>query len=150
LRKFLELPNGIPDESTFFRVFKRIQPGQPAQCLYEWLAGARETEGRAVNSDGKTIRGSGGVEEKSNEIRAIPKLPEILDIKGSVITYGAKVPAAPLLIPVFWDTISYKGGWGEDRVGTLSLAPGRRNFGGVQSGKGPDGRGGGGFAYYRG
>jgi hypothetical protein len=58
LRKVLELPNGIPDESTFFRVFKRIRPEQLGRCRYEWLAGARETEGRAVNIDGKTIRGS--------------------------------------------------------------------------------------------
>ncbi|MDR0377492.1 MAG: ISAs1 family transposase [Spirochaetaceae bacterium] len=113
LRKFLELPNGIPDESTFFRVFKRIQPEQLGKCLYEWLAGARETEGRAVNIDGKTIRGSGGgggnpvhvvsawageeeivlgqlaVDEKSNEIRAIPRLLELLDVRGSVITIDA-------------------------------------------------------------
>jgi hypothetical protein len=62
LKKFLELPNGIPDESTFFWVFKQIQPGQLAQCLYEWLAGAGETDGRAINIDGKTIRGSAGGE----------------------------------------------------------------------------------------
>jgi predicted transposase YbfD/YdcC len=113
LRKFLELPNGIPDESTFSRVFKRVKPEQLSQCLYEWLAEARETAGRLVNIDGKTIRGSGdsahnpvhvvsawageeeivlgqvAVDEKSNEITAIPKLLDLLDIKGSVVTIDA-------------------------------------------------------------
>ncbi|MDR1374774.1 MAG: transposase family protein, partial [Treponema sp.] len=35
LRKFLELPAGIPDESTFFRVFSRIQPEELSRSLYE-------------------------------------------------------------------------------------------------------------------
>jgi hypothetical protein len=43
LKKFLELPHGIPEESMFFRVFRRIKP--------------------AVNIDGKTIRGSGNMEQ---------------------------------------------------------------------------------------
>jgi hypothetical protein len=59
LRKFLELPDGIPDESTFFRVFRRVKPEELAGSLYEWLAEAREGKNRAVNIDGKTIRGSG-------------------------------------------------------------------------------------------
>jgi hypothetical protein len=64
LKKFLELPNGIPDESTFCRVFQRIKPEELARCLYSWIAEARETEGTAINIDGKTIRGSSRGEKK--------------------------------------------------------------------------------------
>jgi hypothetical protein len=59
LKKFLEMPNGIPGGSTFFRVFKRVKPEEPGLSLYEWLAGMREAPITAVNRDGKTIRGSG-------------------------------------------------------------------------------------------
>jgi hypothetical protein len=86
--------------------------------LYEWLAEARELGGTLINVDGKTIRGSGdgekkplhvvsawagdeeivfcqaAVEEKSkgNEvspITAIPKLLDLLDIKGATVTIDA-------------------------------------------------------------
>ena len=58
-RKFLELPGGIPDESTFFRVFQRVKPAQLSSCLYAWLFEARELQGQSINIDGKTLRGSG-------------------------------------------------------------------------------------------
>jgi hypothetical protein len=64
LKRFLELPNGIPDESTFCRVFQRIKPEELAGCLYSWIAEARELEGTAINTDGKTIRGSSHGEKK--------------------------------------------------------------------------------------
>ncbi|GHV74603.1 ISAs1 family transposase [Spirochaetia bacterium] len=113
LRSFLELPHGIPDESTFFRVFTRVNPKELSSCLYEWLIEARESTGKHINIDGKTIRGSGNgekpavhvvsawvgdeeivlgqlaVDEKSNEITAIPKLLDLLDIKGATITIDA-------------------------------------------------------------
>ena len=37
LRKFLELPDGIPDSDTFRRVFERINPEALSECLYDWL-----------------------------------------------------------------------------------------------------------------
>ena len=37
LRQFLELPHGIPDSDTFRRVFERINPEAPGECLYDWL-----------------------------------------------------------------------------------------------------------------
>jgi predicted transposase YbfD/YdcC len=113
LRRFLELPNGIPDESTFCRVFQRVKPDELAGCLYSWLADAREWGGTCINIDGKTIRGSAdreknavhvvsawagdegivlgqmAVDEKSNEITAIPKLLDLLDVKGATITIDA-------------------------------------------------------------
>ena len=37
LRKFLELPHGIPGSDTFRRVFEQINPEALAECLYDWL-----------------------------------------------------------------------------------------------------------------
>jgi predicted transposase YbfD/YdcC len=113
LKRFLELPNGIPDESTFFRVFQRVKPESLSQCLNAWLLEMREITDNGINIDGKTIRGSkqGGkpavhvvsawagadeivlgqvaVDKKSNEITAIPKLLELFDVKGTTITIDA-------------------------------------------------------------
>ena len=95
LKKFLDLPNGIPDSDTFRRLFERLNPTALANCLYEWLSVQREGR-QIVAIDGKTIRGSGSAaqnarhvvsafvtnnqivlgelatEEKSNEITAMP------------------------------------------------------------------------------
>ena len=35
LRKFLELPGGIPDESTFFWVFQRVNPKELSEVIYK-------------------------------------------------------------------------------------------------------------------
>ena len=112
LRKFLELPNGIPDSDTFRRVFERLDPQELSKCLYDWLANHRES-GEIVAVDGKTIRGSADsrhkayhvisafaaesqitlgeltTDEKSNEITAIPELLQMVDIRGSVVTIDA-------------------------------------------------------------
>ena len=37
LRKYLELPNGIPDSDTFRRVFENINPEELSECLVNWL-----------------------------------------------------------------------------------------------------------------
>ena len=57
LRKFLELPHGIPDSDTFRRVFGRINPEALAECLYDWL-GCHWEKGTVVAIDGKTICGN--------------------------------------------------------------------------------------------
>ena len=112
LEGFLELPNGIPDQDTFRRLLERLDPGELARCLYGWLAASRGG-GQLVNIDGKTIRGSGNgkhaayhvisawvgethitlgelaVEEKSNEIPAIPRLLDLIDIEGCTVTLDA-------------------------------------------------------------
>lgn len=112
LKGFLSLPNGIPDNDTFRRVFERIQPKALSECLYDWL-GCNRREGSVIAIDGKTIRGSGNkshrayhvvsafaaenqltlgvitTEEKTNEITAVPELLDMLDIKGSIITADA-------------------------------------------------------------
>lgn len=112
-REFLELPNGIPDQDTFRRLFERINPTELKKCLDGWLA-EHERTGREVNIDGKTIRGSGkagdhtalhvvsawvaeqnlvlgqiSTDEKSNEITAIPQLLDLLDVAGDTITIDA-------------------------------------------------------------
>jgi len=113
LRGFLELPNGIPDRDTFRRVFERVDPTALAKSLNAWLGNDGTPGGRSINIDGKTICGSKSknhpsyhvvsawvaensitlgelaVEEKSNEITAIPELLDLIDIEGDIITIDA-------------------------------------------------------------
>lgn len=113
---FLELPHGIPDHDTFNRVFQALDPECFCQCFIEWTQGLREPlEGEVVAMDGKSLRrsldknkgqslphivsawasGSGlvlgqvKVDEKSNEIRAIPQLIESLNLEGCTVTIDA-------------------------------------------------------------
>lgn len=112
LRTFLELPNGIPDSDTFRRVFERLNPKELSDCLSDWLNIEREKRG-IVAIDGKTICGSGNtehkayhvvsafvaenqitlgevvVDEKSNEIKAVPELLDLIDVKGDIVTADA-------------------------------------------------------------
>ena len=111
-RGFLTLPNGIPDSDTFRRIFERINPEELAETLYDWLCEIRP-DGSVIAIDGKTIRGSKSAErkayhivsafvaenqitlgevateEKSNEIKAVPELLNLVDISNSTITADA-------------------------------------------------------------
>lgn len=116
LKKFLSLPNGTPSHDTFERVFKLIDPQVFQQCLRDWTVGLAETLGiKHIAIDGKSLRGSGifsaklgplhlvsawatqahlvlgqvAVDGKSNEITAIPKLLELLDLHGALVTIDA-------------------------------------------------------------
>ncbi len=116
LREFLELPNGIPSDDTFRRVFERIQPEALEQCLSQWLQTLMGSlKGEIIPIDGKNLRGSYDrnqeksalhlvtawaseqrlvlgqvkVEDHSNEITAIPALLELLDLNGAIITLDA-------------------------------------------------------------
>jgi predicted transposase YbfD/YdcC len=116
LRRFLELPNGIPSHDTFGRVFGKLDPAALLLCLQNWLADLRaKLGGEHVAIDGKTLRGSHdgdtrpnalhlvsawagearlflgqiAVAEKSNEITAIPQLLELLDIEGDTVSIDA-------------------------------------------------------------
>lgn len=114
LKGFLELPNGIPDSDTFRRVFERVDSQELMVCLQQWLLEAVESGGRLVNIDGKTICGSGKrgdhsalhvvsawvhetemvlgqipTDEKSNEITAIPKLLDLVDVEGDIVSIDA-------------------------------------------------------------
>jgi predicted transposase YbfD/YdcC len=116
LKKFIELPNGIPSIHTFRRVFRMIDTKQFEKCFIYWIKNiARETKGKVIAIDGKTARGAkdttedkspihivsawmsqtglvlGQVktDEKSNEITAIPELLDLLFIEGATVTTDA-------------------------------------------------------------
>src|ERR1044072_2151985 len=116
LGRFLDLDNGIPSEDTFRRVLARLDPGAFEKCLLSWMQAVQEaTESRLIAIDGKTLRGSYNkrdgkaaihmvsawatenklslgqvvVDEKSNEIPAIPELLRLLDLSGALVTIDA-------------------------------------------------------------
>ena len=112
----LDLPYGIPGHDTFRRVLSRLDPEELTRCFIAWTEALSETSGGAIVSiDGKTLRhsfdratgqaaihrvrawasanrlvlGQLKVEEKSNEITAIPRLLQLLDLQGAVVTIDA-------------------------------------------------------------
>jgi len=114
LRKYIELPNGMPSLSTIGRLLNIISPKQFEKCFANWMKTAVNLDERDIISiDGKTMRGSingenrgahivsalckshslviGQVKtsEKSNEITAIPELLGMLYIKGCIVTIDA-------------------------------------------------------------
>mgnify|MGYP001002102782 FL=1 len=116
LETFLELPNGIPSHDTFGRVFAAIDPDEFEKSFREWVQTIHKlTRGQVIALDGKQLRGSQEsetgrsaiymvsawasenqlvlgqqkVDDKSNEITAIPKLLKILEINGCIITIDA-------------------------------------------------------------
>ena len=66
MRKFLELPNCIPDSDTFRRLFKKT-PEDLSECLVNWLE-LELSERCVIAVDGKTIRGSQNKEHKAYHI----------------------------------------------------------------------------------
>jgi predicted transposase YbfD/YdcC len=115
LRKFLNLKNGIPSEDTINRVFSSIDSDQFESCFMEWVNSISElSQGQVIAIDGKTLRGAKSkgkkspvhmvsawanennvvlgqvrVNDKSNEITAIPELLDKLIIQGNIITIDA-------------------------------------------------------------
>ena len=116
LRMYLSLPGGIPSHDTFGRVFSIIDPKAFSECFVKWTQALHiATEGEVIALDGKTIRhsfdtatgkkalhlvsawasenglalGHVKVDSKSNEIKAIPKLLEMIDIAGRIVTIDA-------------------------------------------------------------
>jgi predicted transposase YbfD/YdcC len=116
LKTFLELPNGIPTHDTFGRVFGALDSDQFQSCFLNWItAVSRVTKGQVIAIDGKTLRrshdkllgkkaivmvsawatvkhlvlGQVKVDEKSNEITAIPELLHALEISGCIISIDA-------------------------------------------------------------
>lgn len=113
---FLELPHGIPSHDTFRRVFALLDPEQFQARFVEWIRAVDElTEGQIVAIDGKTLRrshdrgngkgaihmvsawasenglvlGQRKVDDKSNEITAIPQLLDMLEVAGCIVTIDA-------------------------------------------------------------
>lgn len=116
LRGFLALPNGIASHDTFGRVFAAIDTTQFAECFRHWTQGLRKAITQEIVAiDGKTLRrshdktsaksaihmvsawgrenglvlGQIKVEEKSNEITAIPQLLRNLELEGCIVTIDA-------------------------------------------------------------
>lgn len=113
---FLELPHGIASHDTFGRVFERLDPKEFQECFLHWIQAVAEiTGGQVVAIDGKTLRhsfdsaskkgaihmvsawatanrlvlGQVKVNEKSNEITAIPQLLKMLELSGCIVTIDA-------------------------------------------------------------
>jgi predicted transposase YbfD/YdcC len=116
LAKILDLSNGIPSHDRFNAIFKALKPAEFERCLLSWITSLHElTAGQLVAIDGKTLRqsfdkadaksaihmvsawatanhislGQVVVDQKSNEITAIPKLLELLDVSGCLVTIDA-------------------------------------------------------------
>jgi len=118
LSRLLALPHGIPSHDTIRRVFGALRPGAFEDCFVAWMNAAYDACGlQRIHIDGKTLRGSRrkskdglcpalhlvsawaganhltlgqvAVDGKSNEITAIPKLLELLDLKGCIVTIDA-------------------------------------------------------------
>ncbi len=116
LAKLLDLKDGIPSHDRFNAILAAIKPAQFEKCLLSWITALHEiTHGQVIAIDGKTLRrsfdasssksaihmvsawatqnhislGQVVVDAKSNEIVAIPKLLEILELSGSLVTIDA-------------------------------------------------------------
>jgi predicted transposase YbfD/YdcC len=116
LQTFLALPNGIPSHDTLERVFDRLDPQAFQGCFRQWVEALAQSLGLGhIAIDGKALRRSGNVpkgwaplhvvsawatqahltlgqvtvDDKSNEITAIPRLLELLDLKGALVTIDA-------------------------------------------------------------
>ncbi len=115
LKTFLTLPSGIPSHDTFNRVFAALDPEEMEKGFVAWVSSiAKLTAGEVVAIDGKALRGTREtgkkalvhmvsawaegnglvlaqrkIDEKSNEITAIPKLLNALELTGTVVTIDA-------------------------------------------------------------
>lgn len=115
-RRFLKLENGIPSHDTFGRVFALLDTNEFLECLQAWVQQFQTAlQGQGVAIDGKTLRrsfdqatgqsalhvvsawatdlrvclGQVAVDEKSNEITAVPRLLQLLELAGAVVTLDA-------------------------------------------------------------
>jgi predicted transposase YbfD/YdcC len=115
LRQFLRLRHGIPSHDTFSRVFRLLDPVQFHACFLRFMEDFAAAARGVIAVDGKTLRrsfdraanqsplhlvsawavgcrlllGQVATDEKSNEITAVPKLLEMLSLKGAIVTADA-------------------------------------------------------------
>lgn len=116
LSKFLDLSAGIPSHDRFNAIFAAIRPAEFEKCLLSWITSLHEiSDGQIVAIDGKTLRrsfdaasskaaihmvsawatanrislGQVVVADKSNEITAIPKLLQMLELSGCLVMIDA-------------------------------------------------------------
>jgi predicted transposase YbfD/YdcC len=113
-RTFLKLRNGIPSHDTFNRVFAAIDPKEFLECFLRWTQSVRQAVPQEIVAlDGKALRralnrdespkyvvsawaesnnlvlGQLKVDEKSNEITAVPELLRVLELAGCIVTVDA-------------------------------------------------------------
>ena len=113
-KSFLELPNGVPSHDTINRVFSALDPHAFLECFVDWVQGlCPNLSDEVVAIDGKALRravnhgdsipyivsawatesglvlGQVKVDEKSNEITAVPNLLDVLVLKGCIVTLDA-------------------------------------------------------------
>ena len=112
LRGFLKLENGVPSHDTFSRLFRLLDPEQFRTVFQQFMARFSETVQGVIAIDGKVLRRSFdrasnksalhmvsawgcdqrmvlaqiATDAKSNEITAVPKLLEMLSLKGTIVT----------------------------------------------------------------
>jgi predicted transposase YbfD/YdcC len=113
---FLDLSHGVPSHDTFNRVFAALDPAQFEACFLAWVRVVRPAlPAQAVALDGKTVRRShdrhrgkaavhlvsawaadqrlvlaqAKVDDKANEIAAIPEVLRALEVRGCLITIDA-------------------------------------------------------------
>jgi len=115
LREFLSLANGLPSHDTFSRIFRAVEPEQFRRCFQTFMGRFAETCQGVIAIDGKVLRrsfdaasaksalhmvsawgceqrlvlGQIATDAKSNEITAVPKLLEMLSLKGCIVTVDA-------------------------------------------------------------
>lgn len=132
LCKWIELPHGIPCANTFLRLFAAIDPAEFGECLLAFVKTfSPELKDRLINIDGKTLRGSRktdestvqivsawaqyngltlaqqAVDQKSNEITAVPKLLRLLDLKGAIVTLDAMGAQRKIAIEIIHQGADY-------------------------------------------
>lgn len=114
LRKYLPYENGCPSDDTLRRFFRALDSQAFEEAFVEWVKSFQlNLEDKVISIDGKTSRrsfdtdtramhmvsafasefgivlGQFKTEEKSNEIKAIPELIKLLDLKGAIVTIDA-------------------------------------------------------------
>ena len=110
LKRYFDFPNGAPSHDTFQRLWDTIDPVKFCNSFHEFTKTIQILTEGIISIDGKTIRNSGDnplhivsawctsndlvlaqekVDSKSNEITAIPKLLDLLDLKSKLITIDA-------------------------------------------------------------
>ncbi|MGB3612431.1 MAG: ISAs1 family transposase [Elainellaceae cyanobacterium] len=116
IETFLELPNGIPSHDTFGRVIGALAPEELHDCFLGWIEQvSKALKIELIHIDGKSARGSYDregrlkalhsvsawssehglvlaqqrVDSKSNEIKAVPLLLKLVNLKGAVVTLDA-------------------------------------------------------------
>jgi predicted transposase YbfD/YdcC len=162
-KQFLDLPNGIPSHDTFNDVLNRLKPSEFSEAFTQWVTRLGSLKGDIVALDGKVMRrtldkangnpaihlvsawsvqnnlcfGQVKVSDKSNEITAIPKLLELLDIEGATITtdaMGCQFSIAEQIVSAKADyVLALKGNQGEfhDDIKLFMTTQLSREFSGI-------------------